>query len=213
VADPNNYYTAESMQDKKLSDLRTDSAFLKDAVTFLKSNRLEYTDEDLQDMSASDITDKVLEHMRYQSVNERTMYKDYYYLADETTPTQEREAFSRLMFAFDNAKGEGWFDRGGEKIQDYAGAVLSSPTTMASAAAGLFTAGTGAVAIKAGAELAKGAGKAVSSSMLRGAAMNNLKKAGIVAAADGSIGALTDLANQRIRQIGGSLLVKSVTLA
>ena len=203
MADPYNYYTAESMQDKKLSDLRTDSAFLKDAVTFLKSKRLEYTDEDLQDMSASDITDKVLEHMRYQSVNERTMYKDYYYLADQTTPTQEREAFSRLMFAFDNAKGEGWFDRGGEKIQDYAGAVLSSPTTMASAAAGLFTAGTGAVAIKAGTELAKGAGKAVSASMLRGAAMNNLKKAGIVAAADGSIGALTDLANQRIRQIGG----------
>jgi hypothetical protein len=203
VADPYNYYTAESMQDKKLSDLRTDSAFLKDAVTFLKSKRLEYTDEDLQDMSASDITDKVLEHMRYQSVNERTMYKDYYYIADETTPTQEREAFSRLMFAFDNAKGEGWFDRGGEKIQDYAGAVLSSPTTMASAAAGLFTAGAGAVAVKAGAELVKGAGKAVSASMLRGAAMNNLKKAGIVAAADGSIGALTDLANQRIRQIGG----------
>ena len=191
------------MQDKKLSDLRTDSAFLKDAVTFLKSKRLEYTDEDLQDMSASDITDKVLEHMRYQSVNERTMYKDYYYIADETTPTQEREAFSRLMFAFDNAKGEGWFDRGGEKIQDYAGAVLSSPTTLASAGAGLFTAGAGAVAVKAGAELVKGAGKAVSASMLRGAAMNNLKKAGIVAAADGSIGALTDLANQRIRQIGG----------
>ena len=203
MADPYNYYTAESMQDKKLSDLRTDSAFLKDAVTFLKSKRLEYTDEDLQDMSASDITDKVLEHMRYQSVNERTMYKDYYYIADETTPTQEREAFSRLMFAFDNAKGEGWFDRGGEKIQDYAGAVLSSPTTLASAGAGLFTAGAGAVAVKAGAELVKGAGKAVSASMLRGAAMNNLKKAGIVAAADGSIGALTDLANQRIRQIGG----------
>ena len=203
MADPYNYYTAESMQDKKLSDLRTDSAFLKDAVTFLKSKRLEYTDEDLQDMSASDITDKVLEHMRYQSVNERTMYKDYYYIADETTPTQEREAFSRLMFAFDNAKGEGWFDRGGEKIQDYAGAVLSSPTTLAAAGAGLFTAGAGAVAVKAGAELAKGAGKAVSASMLRGAAMNNLKKAGIVAAADGSIGALTDLANQRIRQIGG----------
>jgi hypothetical protein len=203
VSDPYNYYTAESMQDKKLSDLRTDSAFLKDAVTFLKSKRLEYTDEDLQDMSASDITDKVLEHMRYQSVNERTMYKDYYYIADKTTPKQEREAFSRLMFAFDNAKGEGWFDRGGEKIQDYAGAVLSSPTTIGSAAVGLLTAGTGAIAIKAGAELAKGAGKAVSSSMLRSAAINNLKKAGIVAATDGSIGALTDLANQRTRQIGG----------
>ena len=203
MADTNNYYTTEAMKDKKLSDLRTDSAFLKDSITFLKSGRLQYTDDDLQDMSASDITDKVLEHMRYQSVNERTMYKDYSFIADKNTPKQEREAFSRLMFAFDNAKGEGWFDRGGEKFQDYAGAVLSSPTTMAAAAAGLFTAGTGAVAIKAGAELAKGAGKAVSASMLRGAAMNSLKKAGITAAADGSVAALTDLANQRIRQIGG----------
>lgn len=203
MSDTNNYYTTEAMKDKKLSDLRTDSAFLKDSITFLKSNRLQYTDDDLKDMSASDITDKVLEHMRYQTVNERTMYKDYSFIADNNTPKQEREAFSRLMFAFDNAKGEGWFDRGGEKFQDYAGAVLSSPTTMAAAAAGLFTAGTGAVAIKAGAELAKGAGKAVSASMLRGAAMNSLKKAGITAAADGSISALTDLANQRIRQIGG----------
>ncbi len=204
--DPYNYYTTEAMQDKKLSDLRLDSAFIKDSITFLKSGRLQYTDDDLQDMSASDITDKVLEHMRYQSINERTMYKDYSFIADETTPQEERQAFSRLMFAFDNAEGEGWFDRGGEKFQDYAGAVLSSPTTMASAAAGLFTAGTGAVAIKAGAELAKGAGKAVSASMLRGAATNTLKKAGITAAADGSIAALADLANQRIRQVGGETI-------
>ena len=52
------------MQDKKLSDLRTEGVFLKDAITFLKSKRLNYTDDDLQDMSASDISDKVLEHMR-----------------------------------------------------------------------------------------------------------------------------------------------------
>ena len=203
MADSYNYYTPESMKDKKLSDLRTDSSFLKDSISFLKSGRLQYTDEDLQDMSASDITDKVLEHMRYQSVNERTMYKDYSFIADKTTPQKERESFSRLMFAFDNAKGEGWFDRGGEKIQDYAGAVASSPTTIASAAAGLLTAGTGAIAIKAGAELAKGAGKAVSASMLRGAASTALKKASITALADGSISAAADLANQRIRQIGG----------
>lgn len=206
MAEQYNYYTTGAMKDKKLSDLTLDSVFLKDAVTFLKSDRLQYTDEDLQDMSASDITDKVLEHMRYQSINERTMYKDYSYISDDNTPVQERQAFSRLMFAFDNSKGEGWFDRGGEKFQDYAGAVLSSPTTMASALAGLFTGGTGAVAVKAGAELAKGAGKAVSASMLRKAAMSNLKKAGITAAADGSIGALTDLANQRIRQIGGKTI-------
>ena len=201
-----NYYTAEAMQNKKLSDLTTDSAFLNDAVTFMKSSRLNYTDEDFEDMSASDITDKVLEHMRYQSVNERTMYKDYSYIADKTTPMEERQAFSRLMFAFDNAKGEGLFDRGAEKIQDYAGAIVSSPTTMASVAAGLFTGGAGTVAVKAGAELAKGAGKAVSASMLRSAALGSLKRAAITAAVDGSIGAAADLANQRIRQIGGKTI-------
>jgi hypothetical protein len=206
VAEQNNYYTAEAMQDKKLSDLTLDRDFLTDAVAFLKSDRLQYTDDDLKEMSASDVTDKVLEHMRYQTVNERTMYKDYSFIADENTPDNERQAFSRLMFAFDNAKGEGMFDRGGEKLQDYAGAVLSSPTTMLAGAAGLFTAGTGAVAVKAGAELLKAGGKAVSSQMLRKAAIESMKKASITAAADGSIAAATDLANQRIRQIGGKTI-------
>ena len=206
MAEQNLYYTPEAMKDKKLSDLSTDKNFLSDALTFMQSGRLNYTDDDLKDMTADDITDKVLEHMRYQTVNERTMYKDYSFIADKTTPVEQRQAFSRLMFAFDNAQGEGWFDRGAEKIQDYAGAVASSPTTMASVAAGLFTAGTGAVAIKAGAELAKGAGKAVSASMLRSAAMNTIKKAGIIAAAEGSIAGLTDLANQRIRQVGGKTI-------
>lgn len=81
-----NYHTANSMKNKRMSDIKTNSSFLDDAITFLKSDRLNYKDEDLMEMSASDISDKVLEHMRYQTVNERTMYKDYSFIADDTTP-------------------------------------------------------------------------------------------------------------------------------
>ena len=64
-----NYYNNENMQDKKLSDLTFNASFLKDAITFIKSDRLNYSDEDVDTFSASDLTDKVLEHMRYQSMN------------------------------------------------------------------------------------------------------------------------------------------------
>ena len=43
-----NYYTPEKMQDKKLSDLTKDRAFLSDAITFLKSDRKGYTDEEIK---------------------------------------------------------------------------------------------------------------------------------------------------------------------
>ena len=198
-----NYYNNENMQDKKLSDLTFNASFLKDAITFIKSDRLNYSDEDVDTFSASDLTDKVLEHMRYQSMNERTMYKDYSFMADDKTPKGEKEAFTRLMFAFDNAKGEGMFDRGGEAIQDYAGAIFSSPTTLAAAAAGMFTGGVGALAVKAGTEVFKAGAKSVTAATLRKAGAGILKRSLITAAADGSVAAGADLANQRIRQIGG----------
>ncbi len=64
------------MQDKKLSDLKSDPAFLQDAVTFLKSGRKGYTPDDIKDMSANDVVSEVLEHFRYQTTNEVTVAKD-----------------------------------------------------------------------------------------------------------------------------------------
>ena len=63
------YYTAESMQDKKVSDLATNANFLKDSITFLKSNRKGYTDDDVSKMSADDVVSEVLENFRYQVSN------------------------------------------------------------------------------------------------------------------------------------------------
>ena len=137
MSDKFSYYTPENMQDKKMSDLKSDPAFLTDAVTFLKSNRKGYTSDDIKDMSANDVVSEVLEHFRYQTTNEVTVAKDIYFMNDDSVDTKHRESFGRLMFAFDNAKGEGLFDRGGEKIGDYFMGTASAPSTYASAVAGV----------------------------------------------------------------------------
>ena len=186
------YYTAENMQDKKLSDLRTDRNFLRDGVTFLKSGRKGYTDEEISEMSADDVVSEVLEHFRYQTVNEVTMAKDMYYLKDNTVNADEKQSFGRLMFAFDNAKGEGLFDRGGEKIGDYFGGVGSAPTTYASVLAGLGSAGTGAAAIQST--------KAASVAALRQLGKNAIKRSLVAGVADGAIGAGQEYGNQKIRE-------------
>jgi len=186
------YYTAENMQDKKMSDLRTDRNFLRDGVTFLKSGRKGYTDEEISEMSADDVVSEVLEHFRYQTVNEVTMAKDMYYMKDNTVDADEKQSFGRLMFAFDNAKGEGLFDRGGEKIGDYFGGIGSAPTTYASVLAGLGSAGTGAAAIQST--------KAASVAALRQLGKNAIKRSLVAGVADGAIGAGQEYGNQKIRE-------------
>lgn len=186
------YYTPENMQDKKLSDLKSNPAFLQDAVTFLKSGRKGYTPDDIKDMSADDVVSEVLEHFRYQTTNEVTVAKDIYFMNDDSVDVKQRESFGRLMFAFDNAKGEGLFDRGGEKIGDYFMGVASAPTTYASAVAGVGSAGVGAAAIQAT--------KQASLLALRTAGKQAIKRSLVAGMADGAVGASFEYGNQKIRE-------------
>jgi hypothetical protein len=192
MSDKFSYYTPENMQDKKLSDLKSDPAFLQDAVTFLKSGRKGYTPDDIKDMSANDVVSEVLEHFRYQTTNEVTVAKDIYFMNDDSVDVKHRESFGRLMFAFDNAKGEGLFDRGGEKIGDYLGGVASAPSTYASAVAGVGSAGVGAAAIQAT--------KQASLLALRTAGKQVIKRSLVAGMADGAIGASFEYGNQKIRE-------------
>lgn len=192
MADKYSYYTKEGMKDKRLSDLTSDPTFLSDAVKFLRSDRKGYKDDDIKKMSADDVVDSVLEHFRYQTVNEVTMAKDYYFLNDEATPQDQREAYGRLMFAFDNAKGEGMFDRGAEKLKDYVGGTLSAPSTLASAAAGLFTGGSGAAAVQSS--------KTAASAALRKAGQHVLKNSLLSGVVDGSLAAASEYGNQKLRE-------------
>lgn len=187
-----NYYTPENMQDKKMSDLKSDPAFLTDALTFLKSKRKGYTQDDIDEMSADDVVSEVLEHFRYQTTNEVTVGKDLYFMNDNTVDTKERESFGRLMFAFDNAKGEGLFDRGAEKIGDYFMGIATAPTTYASAVAGIGTAGAGAAAIQAA--------RAGTLTALRTAGKQAIKRSLIAGMADGAVGATFEYGNQKVRE-------------
>ena len=186
------YFTPEGMQNKKMSDLKSNRDFLEDGVNFLMSERKGYTEEDLRDMSSDDVVSEVLEHFRYQSTNEVTVAKDIYFMNDESVDPKKRESFGRLMFAFDNAKGEGLLDRGGEKIGDYFGGLASAPSTYASAIAGLGTAGTGTAAIQAT--------KAASLAALRVAGKKAIKRSLVAGMADGAIGASFEYGNQKIRE-------------
>ena len=192
MADQYSYFTPEFMQDKKLSDLRTNKQFLQDGVNFLKSGRKGYTDEDIKGMSADDVVSEVLEHFRYQSTNEVTVAKDIYFMNDDSVDIKQRESFGRLMFAFDNAKGEGLWDRGGEKIGDYLGGVFTAPSTYASAVAGVGSAGTGTAAIQAS--------KAASLAALRTAGKKIIKRSLVAGMADGAVGAAFEYGNQKVRE-------------
>ena len=186
------YYTAESMQDKKVSDLVTNADFLKDSITFLKSNRKGYTDEDISKMSGDDVVSEVLEHFRYQVSNEVTMAKDVYYMKDDSVDMSEKQSFGRLMFAFDNSKGEGLFDRGGEAFFDYVQGGGSAPSTYGSILAGFASAGTGAAAIQGT--------KAASLLALRELGKKAIKRSLMAGMADGVVAAGQTYGNQKIRE-------------
>lgn len=192
------YYQPEYLKDMKLSDLQDNQYFLDDAVTFLKSRRKGYSDEDFQGMTAEDVVYDVLEHFRIMNSNEYSMGRDYFYMKDDNTPEQERAAYARLMEAFDNTKGEGWLDGGMAKVRDYAEGVLTAPSTYASVAAGALTAGAGTAAVQAT--------KVGSAEALKALAKSQLKRVALTAAFDGSVAAAHDVGTQLIKQDAGQEL-------
>ena len=189
------YYTQESMKDKKLSDLENNKEFLTDAITFLRSTRKGYTDDDIRAAGKEQIVYDILEHFRVQSTNEMTMAKDYYYLESPETSDKDKQAFGRLMYAFDNAKGEGLLDGGGAKIRDYAEGIATAPTTYLTALSIPFTGGAGAAA-------AQGT-RAASLMALRGLAKKQLGKAAVVGTIDGAIAGGTAYGIEKLKEEAG----------
>jgi len=179
------YYTQESMKDKKLSDLKDNDAFLNDAITFLKSRRKGYDDEKLSKYTTEDVVYDVLEHFRVMNTNEVTMAKDYYFMDDDNTSDKEKQSYARLMYAFDNAKGEGILDGGFAGIRDYAEGIATAPSTYLSAAAAPLTAGTGTAAVQAS--------KVATQQALKQFAKKQIGRGVLTAALDGSVAAGSQL--------------------
>ena len=187
-----NYYTPEKMQDKKLSDLTKDRAFLSDAITFLKSDRKGYTDEEIKKKSASDITYDILEHFRIMNTNEVSMGRDYFFVSDDNVKETDKQSYARLYSAFENAKGEGLLDNRGAKIFDYVEGVATAPSTFASVAALPLTAGTGTAAIQAT--------KAGTLEGLKAITKNLIKRGVMASTLEGSVAASAQLGEEIIKQ-------------
>ncbi len=186
------YYTPEKMQDKKLSDLKKDRAFLADAITFLKSDRKGYTDEEIRKKSASDITYDILEHFRIMNTNEVSMGRDYFFVSDNNVKETDKQAYARLYSAFDVAKGEGLLDNRGAKIFDYVEGVATAPSTFASVAAIPLTGGTGTAAIQAS--------KAGTLEGLKALTKNLIKRGVMASTLEGSVAASAQLGEEIIKQ-------------
>ncbi len=186
------YYTPEKMQDKKLSDLKKDRAFLADAITFLKSDRKGYTDEELRKKSASDITYDILEHFRIMNTNEVSMGRDYFFVSDNNVKETDKQAYARLYSAFDVAKGEGLLDNRGAKIFDYVEGVATAPSTFASVAAIPLTGGTGTAAIQAS--------KVGTLEGLKKITKNLIKRGVMASTLEGSVAASAQLGEEIIKQ-------------
>ena len=192
MADPNTYYTPENMKGKKVSDLQRDPAFLKDAVTFLKSRRKGWTDDELKKLTPEDVSYEILEHFRVMNTNEVSMSRDYYYVKDDKTADNEKQAYARLMNTFDNAKGEGILDGGFAGVRDYAEGFLTAPSTYISAAVLPVTGGTGTAAVQAAKEGSKQALKQV--------AKHAIKRGLLDVAFEGSIAAASQLGEELIKK-------------
>ena len=189
------YYEDENMSGKKLTDLKNDEEFLSDALTFLRGSRKNYKEEDLQGMSGEDVVYDVLNHFRTQIANEVTMAKDYYYIDNDKTSQAEKEAFGRLMFAFDRAEGEGILDGGGAAILDYGLGFASAPSTFATVAAVPFTGGAGSVAAQTA--------KQGTLMTLRALAKKNIGRATMTAAMDGALAGASQYGLEKIKQKAG----------
>ena len=198
MSDPYTYYTPENMKNKKVSDLKRNKGFLNDAVTFLKSRRKGWKDEELKQMSADDIAYEVLEHFRIMNTNEVSMSKDFYYIKDEKTAEKEKQSYARLMNAFDNAKGEGILDGGGAAIWDYGFGIGTAPTTYISAAMLPLTGGAGTVAAQAAKEGTKQG--------LKKLAKHSIKRGLLDTAFEGSVAAASQLGTELIKKEAGETI-------
>ena len=196
MADEHTYYTPENMKGKKVSDLKRDPAFLKDAVTFLKSRRKGWTDEELKQLTPEDVSYEILEHFRVMNTNEVSMSRDYYYVKDDKTDEKEKQAYARLMNTFDNAKGEGILDGGFASTRDYAEGFLTAPTTYISAAMLPLTGGTGSAAVQAA--------KTGSKQALKQLAKHSIKRGLLDVAFEGSVAAASQLGEELIKKEAGT---------
>jgi hypothetical protein len=139
--------------------------FIKDARGFLLK-RGGYSAERLEDRQ--EVYEQFMEHFRYQNVNEVTAIRDLEYA--QNASQEEKVQFARLIDLYDTMEGDGLSL---EQIKDYAGGILSAPSTYA----GVITGGIGKLASSGGVQISKLAlRKLLSKGLTKEAAKATLRK-------------------------------------
>ena len=124
------------VQDKYFAELVDQPGFKEDLETFFTGGRYNHTKEELENRGAKGLANDFAEHMRFQSQNEVSALYDFNYVKNRDMPETGKLAFGRLMQAYDISEGggDGTWSSTAEGAWDYARAIGSAPTTIASVA-------------------------------------------------------------------------------
>lgn len=122
------YY--EKAEGNLFIDLADDPEMQADLVRFFSGKRYGMTKEELLATTPQQLADDFVAHMRYQDVNEVTVFRDINFVnrAKKNGDEDSLNAFGRLMMAYDASEGGGtgfW-----EGAWDYGTGALMSPTTL-----------------------------------------------------------------------------------
>lgn len=120
-----NYLQREDEYD--FSQLVEDDEFKADLVKFFTGGRYNYSEEEMREKGFEGLAEDFVTHMRYQSWNEVEAIRDLSYVKGKDYDPRGKDAFGRLIQAWDNSDsaGQGF----GDSVGDFAGAVLSAPST------------------------------------------------------------------------------------
>jgi len=134
---------AERAEETSFTSLIEDDEFKADLVKFFTGGRYQYSREDLLDRGFDGLAKDFVEHMRYQSWNEVEAVRDLTYVNNKDYDVRGKEAFARLMQAYDVSDSAG-VGIGQGAVGDFAGAIFSAPSTYL----GLGSFGVGKLAAK-----------------------------------------------------------------
>jgi len=192
-----NFLEAENKNREVLID---NDDFITEARNFLEK-RGGYSKKRLQDRN--EVYEQFLEHFRYQNVNEISAIRDLEYA--QNANKQDKTEFANLIELYDTMQS----DYSLETVKDFAGGILTAPSTYL----GILTGGAGKLAAAGGTQasklalkalLKKGLSKEIAKKTLRNKINKDIKKeivksAAITGTIEGTVGLGQAVAQEETR--------------
>ena len=111
----------------KFTDLTDNETFQSDLKSFYQGGRYNMSDAQIAEAGNEGMRDKFIEHMRFQSWNDFTGVKDLNYVENPEYNPDGKEAFGKLIQAWDTSEEVGTGFNAG--LGDFAESLVKSPST------------------------------------------------------------------------------------